>query len=603
MKMSEVMEARTALLEKEKKVYLTTVNQINSQMGGLLQKDLGSQFVSNCGRDLAGELVRTFFDTTDYHITADQLMRRMLEFSYQNEYDPLGNNEEIHKLIYNYNDGPTSSTLNNIMTDLEQSKTKLFEKEKVVLDNGKTKSSYKDRGIIQKGKKAYRDQKTADQSGVEDEFTGKAESKSQNSLGFDVSNLDVDHTQALSTAYVYNRYLKEGGEERIREFYNSSENFTMMNKTANQSKGDVKVFDKTGNDITHRATPDQLADAVVQRWENIKGEEARGKLVEGGYLNEDGKVPKSVKAKLTSELKKSQNGESRTILKETDYKAVSKDAGKHAAKSLGKIVGGQVIYYTMPPLLYEMKGIMKDKHITLDNALTKLEQAGKRICKYVVSKLKNIFQGIAQNGLKTFIKSFFDILINMVKATVKKMIRLAKNLVLAVVDAVKIIGDKSASAAQKADSVFTLFSVTLTTFTVEILFEYIEKQFAIPEPLLLPLQIISTIICTNFSLLILQKADLFNVKHGLLIANIEEVFAKENQRYMDEVRSLSDSYSHDVERKLLEIQEETTEIARNLMDINLYQDSVQSDLESISEIFSMGIDFEKEWLDFLEVAN
>jgi hypothetical protein len=47
-----------------------------------------------------------------------------------------------------------------------------------------------------------------------------------------------------------------------------------------------------------------------------------------------------------------------------------------------------------------------------------LSKAGKRIGKYVYSKLSASLKFIGTSVLKNFIKSFLDILINMVKATV-----------------------------------------------------------------------------------------------------------------------------------------------------------------------------------------
>ena len=52
--------------------------------------------------DVAGETVRTFFDTGDYNITADQLYDRIVNFSYEDKNDPLSNTLEVNKKnIYN----------------------------------------------------------------------------------------------------------------------------------------------------------------------------------------------------------------------------------------------------------------------------------------------------------------------------------------------------------------------------------------------------------------------------------------------------------------------------------------------------------------------
>ena len=80
-----------------------------------------------------------------------------------------------------------------------------------------------------------------------------------------------------------------------------------------------------------------------------------------------------------------------------------------------------------------------------------------------------------------------DILIGMVKATVKKLLKIIKSLIMAVVDSVRVIATPETTAAQKADAVFNLFGITITNIVIELLFEAIEKGAHIPEFLLKPL--------------------------------------------------------------------------------------------------------------------
>ncbi|SDD50036.1 hypothetical protein SAMN05428987_5005 [Paenibacillus sp. CF095] len=605
MNIRQVVHSRAILLEQEQRLYESAITNINLEMKKLLNNDFGSQLIRNSGRDLAGELVRNFFDTSDYHITVDQMMRRILEFNYDDEYDPLAAGQDVQKLVFNYNDPDNAGTMKTIMNDLENSKQKLFEKS----ENAHPR--YKDSGMIQKGKKQYRERRHTEGS-MQDDYTEGIEASRLNSQGKRVSQLHVEHTQALSSAYVYNRYLKDKAEDRIKEFYNSSDNFTMMFETANQSKGDVRVevsvkvknengvsYEKV--DITHRATPHEMANAVASRWEHLQGEPKK-KLQDSGYLDGNGKVSKQVKSELVKNYRKSQNEESKVLLKETDYKKVVNDAGKHTTKSLSKIVAGQVVYYAVPALIYEIRVILKNRKLKLKEVLRKLEKAGERVVRYVYSKIGSIFKNIMNQGLKKFLKSFFDILINLVKATVKRMLKLAKSLVLSLVDAARIIGDKNATPSQKADAVFNLISVTVTSFVLEMLFEYVERQFAIPEPLLLPLQIIATVLCSNLVMLVLEKADLFSVRHGLLMANIQKVFQRENELYLQELEGLTSSQQRGTELRLKEIAFEIEETKQRLQEIDPHKDSVIHELEKINRLFDMNIDFEKEWKSYLGVA-
>ena len=215
------------------------------------------------------------------------------------------------------------------------------------------------------------------------------------------------------------------------------------------------------------------------------------------------------------------------ILKDTDYGQVARDAAKEMAGSIKKILAGQVIYYVLPPMVFETQTIIRRKDISLSSFYEEITKAGKRVKNYVVSKLKDIFINIANNSLKKFIKCFFDIIIELVKATVKKIVKIIKDLVLSLVSCVKVLMDKNATAAQKADSITKILASTVTTIVMELLFEYLEKQFAIPDWLVEPLQIITTILATNIVMLILNELDLFDVKYGMMVSNIEKIIDEE----------------------------------------------------------------------------
>lgn len=151
-----------AMAEYRDMQYLNMVQQINTKAKAILTDDMGSQFVQNCGRDLAGEVVRNFFDTSNYNITVDQLAVRILKFSYEDEYDPLAENGgvgEIRKSVYNYNE-LQSAELDRIVADLDSCQTQLF-----------TEDRSTDR-LDAKGKKAYRESKRDENGDLYDELTG-----------------------------------------------------------------------------------------------------------------------------------------------------------------------------------------------------------------------------------------------------------------------------------------------------------------------------------------------------------------------------------------------------------------------------------------------
>jgi len=597
----KVVHTRNALVKYRDETYISMIKTLNEQCQDILKDDLGSQFVISCGRDLAGEVIRNFFDTSDYYLTVDQLAERILKFDYKNEYDPLHDSEQYRKDVLNYNEIVPSETLNGIIKGLDDSQEKLF----VKVENEKGHKEYADKKMIEKAKSEYAEkQKNADGS-IDDGYTGD-EGEIITYVGEDGQlrsrrREQVDHTQALATATYNEKYIKVKGVSELREVYNSEANFAMMLDTANQSKGDVKVLDKNGNDITHRATPEQYADAIIERWENVKNTETKQELIDKGFLDSDGKAPKHIKNKLRENIRRSQNAESKLILKNTKYGAVAKDSALETGKSLGKIIAGQIIYYAAPPLVFEICGILRQKLSSLDDALDELSRAGKRIGDYVASKLKVMFKNVAFNTLKNFVKVFMDILINLVKATIKRLLKFAKNLVLATVDAVKILAQSDTTRNQKADAICNLFGITIATFVVDMLFESLRNGGLIPDFLIMPLQILSTVVCTNLTILILQKADLFDVRHEFKIRSIEKLFCESRETLNVDMAAANAYASEKIEMIIKQAEADCRQVNSELMENNPYETAVRGHLSKISTIFGMDVDFDTEWLKFIGV--
>lgn len=618
--LKSALHIHQAMTEYRDMQYINLMQQINTRTKAILTDDMGSQFLQNCGRDLAGEVVRNFFDTSDYNITVDQLANRILKFTYEEEYDPLAENGgigEVSKSVYNYNE-ISSAELERITQDLDNNQTALFPEDR------------NSDSLDLKGKKEYRASKRDENGDLYDELTGKKGEQTtvvRNGKEMLKSDLQADHIQARESARYNSKYITHEGVEKLREFWNSSDNMQIMHASANASKSDVRVCEVGGKikymstkdaaydpntDITHRATPRQLTEATIQQWEKGDADSKKiQKLMEQGYLQKDEngniKVPKSVAKALEHNIRHSQNVESMTILKNTKYDEVGKDAAKHTKAAVGKIIAGQIIYYAAPPLVYEIRCMLKDKKAKLEGVLERLTQAAKRIGEYVLSKIKDIFKNVIFNSLKKFIKSFMDILIGTVKATVKKLLKIAKNLALSVVDAVRIIADKNSSAAERADSVFNLFGVTITSCVIEVIFELLADTLHIPEPfdeiIFGPLQILVTVVCTNLTMLILQKADLFDVRFGFKINAVKKIFEEERALY-DEKVELAQQYAKlQIDEIIRLAKEESISIYNDLQELDPKRQSVRGQLEQINRMFSMNIDFDSEWLKFIGIAD
>ena len=212
--------------------------------------------------------------------------------------------------------------------------------------------------------------------------------------------------------------------------------------------------------------------------------------------------------------------------------------------------------------------------------------------------MADIFINIAGNSLHKFVKVFFDMVIEMAKTAVKKMLKIVKSVVLSVVNCCKTIVHPKMSDAQKADSITKIMFTTVNAIVLEIIFEYLEKRFVLPDIFMEPLQVIVTIISTNLIMLMLNKLDLFNVQYGLLTANIERLFVEENEKFVEEsFMMLSEGYKASDE-ELQIIERDISEIIDSIQRLDLKKEYALEPLDNINKIFSMGIDFEDEWRYF-----
>lgn len=619
---TDLVATRNSMLKREQDIYMTTVKQINMRMKELVTQELGATFVTQLSRDLCGELSRRYFDTSNYYITVDQLYDRFTNFSYDNEIDPLKGNDNIKKEILNYRDQEEvkiqlegscetlingSSQLRKVNDMVEKSQKKLF-----------TDDRSQDK-LDKKGKKDYHTS-MADAMGQDyDELTGEAGEVKQKG-NRTVSDMHADHIQPRNGATYTARYLRKENLQALKEFYNSPDNFQMIHASANTSKGDIIICeDRQGNhialnardvsayeekhgtkltNITYKCSAEEIADATVERWESSSAKHSKlsETLKKKGYLDKDGKVKSDVREKLVDNIKHSQNKESIIILKNVDYGKVSMDAGKIALNGIGKIVAGQVIYYAAPPVIYECKGLVQKNGMSLTKYIKDLPKSFKRIIKYVVAHLKDILNNVAKNFCNNFIKVFFDLLIEMVKATVKKLLKIAKELVMSVVNCIKTLFDSSKSAAEKGDAIMKIISVTITGIVVDIIFDSITF---LPPFLVEPLQILVTVIATSGVMLILQKLDLFNVRYGLLVANIEKAFNEENEQYLAASQANYNYGFSLMDEQIEALQKDINDIQESLSVLDVYHDDVTPYLQRISQIFDMQIDFEKEWAEYV----
>ena len=187
----------------------------------------------------------------------------------------------------------------------------------------------------------------------------------------------------------------------------------------------------------------------------------------------------------------------------------------------------------------------------------------------------------------------------MLKATIKRLMKIVKELVLTVINCIKTLVDDKRSAVEKTDAITKMISMTITTIVVDILAEYLQAQFGLPDIFIEPLQILLTILATNVVMVLLEELDLFNLKYGFLIANIEKIFDEEKDKYMKKSEENFNYYADKMQEQLESIKESISISVNNIKSLNVYEDDVIEDLDRINKIFGMNINFEEEWKKYL----
>ena len=103
-------------------------------------------------------------------------------------------------------------------------------------------------------------------------------------------------------------------------------------------------------------------------------------------------------------------------------------------------------------------------------------------------------------------------------------------------------------------------------------------------------------------MLMLSKLDLFNTKYGFLVSNIENIFEEENERLLSSRNELLQEGRQVFDEQIQEIESEIASIKNSIIELNMYKDEALPYLDKINEVFDMGIDFEEEWMSYLQVV-
>lgn len=302
------------------------------------------------------------------------------------------------------------------------------------------RKKYEDKQKLRKYREEYFDSKT----GV-DEYTGKriydnksdAEARNYTKVTEHVQN--VDHIMPLKDKFDEISNVPALSDDDIKRILNIKENYAITNESLNKSKRDAKNSD---------------------------------------YINKNKDLDEKTK-KLMIEKENSAN------------KAINKEVNKTIVKNIGvdsvNNAVGDVILLGIKASYYEVTDSIRNGVIHKTNTTTKIAAASyriKRVIKYVLSKIKDVFTENIFEFLKSMLINFASLLINMLVDVFKNIAKIVIGGIDAIIQAVKIITVPSdtMTAAQKSDAIVKLIASTAVLFIGDITKTLLTKV-GVPENL------------------------------------------------------------------------------------------------------------------------
>lgn len=573
----DLIRIRDRYALEERKMYINYATKLNSLTDEALRNNYVKQFGDACLQDIVGQMIRSFLPSADMYVTADQIMKRVVTFSYKVDYDPLKEQGAVRTLAYNYDEiSGIAEFVNNpdFITKLKLDRG---------IYAGKSRSSLSDYR-----KKVLVDKKT---NTVVDELTGyvRPDQIQEGNNGRTTASLEGDHKVPISEAAVNEEFTRniDAYIAELERIYNDKDNIWYIDEKANNIKGDI-------------SNPED----VIKAWETAKPEQ-KEVLRQRGYLDENGKVPEHIKSKLREGVESSRKNINVDIdkaqLRNLDVRAVGKHGLKKTAAAIPKMAIGQLLYYMLPPIVYETKCIIissKEKKLDPESIVAKLEKAVRRIMDYTMHHVGAMFANLAHNTAKNFVRTVFDLVIALLKSFLRHFVRIAKTVVLSVLDSIRIITQENSSTAEKADSITNLFVLALTNVLIEIAAEYLEL-YGVPSVVMEAVQVLVSVVASNLVFILMEKLDLFDVRYGFKITKLEQILADISKEYDTKYIELRDRTQEEIDVIKNEIRQQISEIQKNMEERDFYNEDVIEDVERINHLFDMNIGFQKEWETFI----
>ena len=99
-------------------------------------------------------------------------------------------------------------------------------------------------------------------------------------------------------------------------------------------------------------------------------------------------------------------------------------------------------------------------------------------------------------------------------------------------------------------------------------------------------------------MLILQKMDIFNVRYGLMVAKIKEIFEEGRAEYREQLQQLEDETYKNIDKILEQTEFEIFNVITDIYSADINEKDLKDEIDIINKTFNMGIDLEKEWNQF-----
>ena len=415
------------------------------------------------------------------------------------------------------------------------------------------RKKYEDKQKLRKYREEYFDSKT----GV-DEYTGKriydnksdAEARNYTKVTEHVQN--VDHIMPLKDKFDEISNVPALSDDDIKRILNIKENYAITNESLNKSKRDAKNSD---------------------------------------YINKNKDLDEKTK-KLMIEKENSAN------------KAINKEVNKTIVKNIGvdsvNNAVGDVILLGIKASYYEVTDSIRNGVIHKTNTTTKIAAASyriKRVIKYVLSKIKDVFTENIFEFLKSMLINFASLLINMLVDVFKNIAKIVIGGIDAIIQAVKIITVPSdtMTAAQKSDAIVKLIASTAVLFIGDITKTLLTKV-GVPEKFIgianaFTLGIISAVI--GYAL---DKIDLFGAKIDTRMQRVNEI--------IDEIEKDAEQFKM-VTIELLETQKNMFDDTKGKLMTSIDNDDSQGVLDGsyeLSKFFNVDLGYSnsEEFTEYLD---